>query len=34
MQVLTAAVLFFYEYTFCRQLKTGLFKKSFPDIII
>jgi len=22
------------EYTFCRQLKTWLFKKSFPDIII
>ena len=22
------------EYTFCRQLKTCLFKKSFPDIII
>jgi len=22
------------EYTFCRQLKTWLFKKSLPDIII
>jgi len=22
------------EYTFCRQLKTWIFKKSLPDIII
>jgi len=22
------------EYTFCCQLKTGLFNKSFPDIVV